>query len=790
MWKRCTCFVLLMLMLGGAAYGAFDPLKESTLLAWWKCDEGAGNVVGDSSPGAHNGIFINGSPAWTTGVNGSAIRLAGPTLVEVPAFKVTLTQATMAGWFLPNGPQSDWASMIMHRGTGLAHGFNFLASRQLAYHWADATETWSYRGTAYYAADDWTHCAVTVEPSKATFYVNGVQASVNTVTHAAANWDNVVHLGGDDVTAWPGRQMNGSLDDVMFFSRALTAAEIKDLVPPQLKARKPNPADKTIGVNTPLLQWTAGDKALFHDVYLGASPDLTAADLKAAHQPFAMYYSVAGFQPGATYYWRVDEFAADGTVTTGDVWSFVTQALTAYLPAPVDQAAGISPNATLSWQAGQNAAKHHLYLSDSQDAVTQGAAAADKGEVAGTTYTPKDLKGATTYYWRVDEVTAAGETRAGAVWSFTTFMLVDDFESYTDDEGNRIFDAWVDGWTNGSGSTVGNTTAPFAERTIVHGGAQAMPMDFNNIKTPFYSEAEYAFASVQDWTVADVNTLSVWVRGYPPLTTVAVTETGGKITLTGDGTDIWNNSDEFTFAYKTLSGDGSITARVVSIGPGTNTWAKAGVMIRDSLNGGSTHAMMVMTANSDGTAGNGASFQYRVATDGASGNADSTTVVKPPYYVRIERRANDISAFMSADNKTWRTLGVTQTIEMAAPVYIGLCVTSHAAGEQRTFEFDSITTTGGVSGSWQGAAITGARFNGAANLYVAVEDSAGKVAVASDPALANATAWTQWKIPLSSFTGVNLAKVKTLYIGVGDKKSPAADGAGRVYIDDIRVLGP
>jgi hypothetical protein len=457
----------------------------------------------------------------------------------------------------------------------------------------------------------------------------------------------------------------------------------------------------------------------------------------------------------------------------------------------VDQATGVSPTTILSWQPGQNAAKHHLYLSDSQDAVAQGAAGADKGEVEGTTYTPKDLQGATTYYWRVDEVTAAGQVQTGPVWSFTTFILVDDFESYTDELGSAIFDTWIDGLTNGlSGSTVGNATAPFAERTIVHGGTQAMPMDFDNSKSPFYSEAEFAFASAQNWTAGDVNTLSLWVRGYPPLTAVNVAETAGKITLTGDGTDIWNNSDQFTFAYKALDGDGSMTARVVSIGPGTNTWAKAGVMIRDSLNGGSTFAMMVMTANSDGSAGNGASFQYRLAADGACGNSDSTTVVKPPYYVRIERRVNDISAFLSADGKTWRTLGVTQTIEMAAPVYIGLCVTSHAAGEDRTFEFDTISTTGGVSGAWQGAAIASARFNSATSMYVALEDSAGKVAVVSDPALANTDAWTPWTIPLSSFAGMNLAKVEKLYIGVGDRDNPTAGGSGRIYIDDIRVIKP
>jgi hypothetical protein len=334
---------------------------------------------------------------------------------------------------------------------------------------------------------------------------------------------------------------------------------------------------------------------------------------------------------------------------------------------------------------------------------------------------------------------------------------------------------------------VGNFQAPFAEQTIVHGGTQSMPMDFDNTKDPFFSEATREFSPLQDWTVNDVNTLTLWVRGYPAPQSVEVTEAAGKITLTGDGTDIWNNSDQFTFAYKTLTGDGSMTARVVSIGPGSNTWAKAGVMIRDSLDGGSTHAMTVMTANSDGSAGNGASFQYRPVADGASSNSDSTSVVAPPYWVKIDRLGDSLSGSYSVDGKTWRSLGVSQVIAMNAPVYIGLCVTSHQGGEQRTFEFDSIVTTGSVTGQWQGALIESSRYNGAANLYVTVEDSAGKSATVSDPALVNAAAWTEWKIPLGDLAGVNLAKVKKMSIGVGDKANPVADGAGRIYIDDIRV---
>ena len=76
-----------------------------------------------------------------------------------------------------------------------------------------------------------------------------------------------------------------------------------------------------------------------------------------------------------------------------------------------------------------------------------------------------------------------------------------------------------------------------------------------------------------------------------------------------------------------------MTARVVSNGTGTNTWAKGGVMIRDSLNGGSTQAMMAIT----GSGGNGASFQYRAATNGASANIDSGAVLAPPYWVKMER---------------------------------------------------------------------------------------------------------------------------------------------------------
>jgi regulation of enolase protein 1 (concanavalin A-like superfamily) len=264
-----------------------------------------------------------------------------------------------------------------------------------------------------------------------------------------------------------------------------------------------------------------------------------------------------------------------------------------------------------------------------------------------------------------------------------------------------------------------------------------------------------------------------------------VTVTNGALTLTGDGTDIWNNADDFVFAYKTLTGDGSIIARVVSVGTGTNTWAKGGVMIRGDLTVGSTFVNMVMT----GSSGNGASFQYRLTAAGACANTDAAAALPVPYWVKLTRTGSVIAGYVSADGKTWTQQGTSQTITMANPVDIGLCVCAHQAGEYRAMQFDNIATTGNVSSSWQGVQINSSPHNDPAGLYVVVTDNAGKskVEVNADPAATNAANWTQWTIPLSDLTaaGVKTAKIQKITVGVGDKTNPKTGGAGTVFIDDI-----
>jgi hypothetical protein len=490
--------------------------------------------------------------------------------------------------------------------------------------------------------------------------------------------------------------------------------------------------------------------------------------------------------------WQGPGIAARQLLAAKYVDMFYLAPLQAFGPNPANGAVDVSQAPVLSWMAGDKAQKHEVYLGTDKAAV----AAADSksplfmGSQAGTSYSPGALEWGKTYFWRIDE-TNAGEADSpwkGTVWSFTTanFIPVDDMESYNDTD-NRIYDTWLDNFDpkgDKSGSVVGNDPAPFAERTIVHSGTQSLPMSYNNAGPKFlFSETVREFSPLANWTGNGVDTLSLWVRGNP----VSFVDKGnGAFTVSGSGHDIWDNADDFRFVYKRLSGNGSVTAKVDSL-VNTNAWAKAGVMIRETLDAGSTFVDLAVTP------GNSCSFQRRPTTGGACASTDWTgTAVTAPYWVRITRTGNVFKGETSPDGKTWTALGTDQTVVMAANVYIGLAVTSHDTALTTTAEISNVATSAGVTGSWQQAWIGDDpdRTNSAAGLYVAVEDSAGKVAIASDPALANAAAWTQWKVPLSSLTGVNLAKVKKLYIGVGDRKNPVAGGTGRIHIDDIRVTKP
>ena len=565
-------------------------------------------------------------------------------------------------------------------------------------------------------------------------------------------------------------------------------------IPPKT-AYNPDPADgaESVGLSASL-SWTAGFNAKLHTVYLGEDFD-TVANATVGVPSGTTTYNPGPLKAAKVYYWRVDEF--DGINTfKGDVWSFTTLGAVGN-PNPADGAVDITQTPTLTWTPAIPAASHEIYFGDNEEAVRNATKASPEFKATQAlgeeSYEPAKLAWNATYFWRIDEVnnTNPDSPWVGKVWSFTTadFMIIEDFEGYTDDDvaGEAIWQHWIDGFgVADNGAQVGYLLPPYAEQTIVQGGNQSMPLLYVNEAGVTNSEAVLTLSKARDWTEQGVDELSLWFHGLPGPGSF-VEGPVGTYTMTGSGADIWNQADEFHYASMTLTGAGSMVARVQSV-TNTNSWAKAGVMIRETLDSGSKHAFTCVTP------GQGVSFQRRPQTDSGS-NHTTTGGIAAPHWVKIERGiAGNFTASHSTDGVSWEMQGTPESIQMGSTVYIGLAVTSHNAGAMCEAVFTDVTTTGNVSGQWANQDI-GIASNAAEPLYVAVSNASGAPAVVAndDPAAAQIDDWIEWRIPLQAIAdqGINLTNVDKIAIGLGSKSGTAsAGGTGTVYIDDIRLYHP
>ncbi len=192
---------------------------------------------------------------------------------------------------------------------------------------------------------------------------------------------------------------------------------------------------------------------------------------------------------------------------------FLAVPVAAREPSPASGATNLAPEATLKWRAGREAGSHQVFLGTDPNNLP----------LAATVKTPSyeaDLNLGQSYYWKIVEVNEAKDpaTWSSDLWSFATvkFLVVEDFESYTDDEGRAIFQTWIDGYgTKDNGSQVGNVNPPYAEQTIILAGKQAMPLKYANSGRPTYSETERTFDTPQDWTKHGYKTLALSFYGDP-----------------------------------------------------------------------------------------------------------------------------------------------------------------------------------------------------------------------------------------------------------------------------------
>ncbi|GAB3655221.1 hypothetical protein GCM10027589_14310 [Actinocorallia lasiicapitis] len=152
---------------------------------------------------------------------------------------------------------------------------------------------------------------------------------------------------------------------------------------------------------------------------------------------------------------------------------------------------------------------------------------------------------------------------------------------------------------------------------------------------------------------------------------------GRTYVVTGGGADIWGTADQFHYAYRSLPGDGSIVARIVTQ-ENTSPWGKAGVMIKQSTTAGSAYAALMLTPE------NGLNLQTGFNTNVGGGAATA------PVWVRLTRSGSVVSAYRSADGETWTLVG-TATVTGAAT--IGLFSCAHDNGKTSTTTFDGVVVS-------------------------------------------------------------------------------------------------
>ncbi|MBI4909094.1 MAG: DUF1349 domain-containing protein [Acidobacteria bacterium] len=257
---------------------------------------------------------------------------------------------------------------------------------------------------------------------------------------------------------------------------------------------------------------------------------------------------------------------------------------------------------------------------------------------------------------------------------------------------------------------------------------------------------------------------SPWLSQDLPTATVTgrAEYASGEFTLLGAGGGL-NPDEAMRFAYQTLTDDGTVIARVtlaenyVTSIYNTAVAAYAGIMVRESLSSNAKEMHLRLKT------GTGLQLQTRTVT-GQGAVTTAGAAAGAPYWLKITREGNNLSAFGSGDGVTWTQVGATTAITMTSTVYIGLTASGDANSAISKVVFDNVSLS------------TGTDFN-------------LTVTPATQTVLpSNGTQYTVSVSPLAGFTGAVDLSVTGLPAGASATFTPATimtSGASTLAVSTI-----
>jgi hypothetical protein len=447
----CSVCLVLLLMLGGNAMAQLDPSSVNDGHVYLFEDIGAD--VPDDSANDHTANLL-GDPQVVPGLKGSALQFDGVDdgihIPDAAAINTSTHQNHTVVAVFKCADVSKPDKQCVYEEGGSTRGLTIYVHEGLVYAaaWnrADYEPQWN-PGTfisAPISSNQWVSVAAVLrdagpgqEDGKFEMWMNGqlvdigpggqLQGRSDDIGVGNVQAQTIFHDGIVNAGHW----FEGTIDELWILNQALTEVELSGFAggQPWPYAFGPTPKDGALNDDTWVsLSWMASNLAASHDVYFGESFEDVQSGAEGTFQAnqtstdfivgFPGFPYPEGLEPGATYYWRIDEVneAEPNSPWKGDVWSFSIPPRTAYFPDPVDGGEGVSVNDSLSWTPGFGAILSYVYFGDNFDDVNSAAAAPPVGAA---TYDPGELEMAKTYYWRVDSFDAMN-TYKGDVWSFTT----------------------------------------------------------------------------------------------------------------------------------------------------------------------------------------------------------------------------------------------------------------------------------------------------------------------------------------------------------------------------------
>jgi len=303
------------------------PITVPNLIGWWKLDGVASGITAvDWSGYNHHGTIV-GDPEWVIGYDGDALKLDGDgDYVDIGSVGISgMDPRTISGWVRASTTDiPSWTTVFgfAHDGSGDATYFDIEVDNAGNY------GIYVYGWGAIICAVDtrWHYFAATYDGSGGSWYVDG--RLIDSLAGPIATIDEV-RIGAR--LSYP-NYFPGLVDDVRIYNKVLTQDEIREIMrgDPEI-ACEPGPGNGAMVdvIEAASLSWSPGEKAAQHDVYFGIDKDAVAdADTSDTTGIYRGRRGVTIYTPpevewgGGSYYWRIDEYNTDATISKGNVWTF------------------------------------------------------------------------------------------------------------------------------------------------------------------------------------------------------------------------------------------------------------------------------------------------------------------------------------------------------------------------------------------------------------------------------------------------------------------------------------